>query len=225
MNQSPRLLLAAILAAGLVGVNAPAFASSKSSAELLQWVYEQIPGKFQDKAHKRDRLEQATLQDLAEQTENGGQLGEQSLDDDKSPDYPSFENTDGIVYEDSAIFEDSTFFTDVFYIDEAGTYEALLSDFSFPKPLGESGLSIATGSELLGSVLGPGAFTFSAEPGKYFLSFFGETDGFGQYGIEVSLAGGAAVPVPAAFWLFGSGLVGLAGLTLKNRKNGAKLTG
>jgi hypothetical protein len=41
---------------------------------------------------------------------------------------------------------------------------------------------------------------------------------FSQYGIEVALIDPqAAVPVPAAVWLFGSGLVGMAGVALRKR--------
>jgi hypothetical protein len=56
-------------------------------------------------------------------------------------------------------------------------------------------------------------------PGNYYLSFLGKANNLGQFGIQVpqygilvSEVGVSVVPVPAAAWLLGSGLIGLAGV-------------
>ena len=124
------------------------------------------------------------------------------------------------VYEEVELFQTETFFTDSFDISEAGVYKATLTDFNFPAPMSDTGMNVTTTTDSLGSLMAPGSFTFDATPGTYFVSFFGFADiltpaqyrrcflpktQLGMYGIDIS-----AVPVPAAAWLFGSGLIGLA---------------
>ena len=121
-----------------------------------------------------------------------------------------------VVYDKVELFQTETFFTDTFEIFEAGSYMATLTDFEFPLPMIATGMSVTTATESLGSLLVPGAFTFDAAPGNYFVSFFGfatlSVPQLGQYGIEISQVS-SPVPVPAAVWLFGSGLIGLVGMT------------
>lgn len=138
---------------------------------------------------------------------------------------PTRELADGVVFEQVSFLQGKTMFTDRFNIDAAGTYEVTLSDFAFPDPLSMAGVNITSATESFGSLLAPGSFTFDAQPGSYYLSFFGKADHLGQFGLQVSqyaaLPSGSAVspvPVPAAAWLFGSGLVGMAGVI--RRKNG-----
>ena len=124
------------------------------------------------------------------------------------------------VYEKVELFQTETFFTDSFDISEAGLYKATLTDFNFPVPMIDTGMNVTTTTDSLGSLMAPGSFMFNTMPGTYFVSFFGFADTLtpaqlrhcfhpktqlGMYGIDVS-----AVPVPAAAWLFGSGLIGLA---------------
>lgn len=137
-----------------------------------------------------------------------------------------------VVFEKVELFKKKTWFTESFYIDTAGTYQTTLTDFEFPNPLKYSGLNITTATDSLGKLLGPGSFTFDAEPGKYYVSFFARAsykplwsmdmeeygwgydhygNKLGQYGIEISMLP-SAVPVPAAVWLFGSGLLGMLGV-------------
>ena len=124
------------------------------------------------------------------------------------------------VYDKVELFQTETFFTDSFDISEAGVYIATLTDFNFPDPMIDTGMNVTTTTDSLGSLMAPGSFKFNAMPGTYFVSFFGTADiltpsqlkrrfppktQFGMYGIDIS-----AVPVPAAAWLFGSGLIGIA---------------
>ena len=124
-----------------------------------------------------------------------------------------------VVYDKVELFQTETLFTDMFTITDAGNYKAILTDFEFPVPMIADGMNVTTATESLGSLLAPGSFTFDAVPGEYFVSFFGFADAsapsLGQYGIEISQI--AAVPVPAAVWLFGSGLLGLIGIARRKK--------
>ena len=123
-----------------------------------------------------------------------------------------------VVYEKVELFQTETFFTDTFIVtDTSRPYIATLTDFEFPAPMMNTGMSVTTATDLLGSLLAPGSFQFNATtPGYYFVSFFGFADvsapELGQYGIEIS-----QVPVPAAVWLFGSGLIGLVGIARRKK--------
>jgi hypothetical protein len=121
-----------------------------------------------------------------------------------------------VVYDKVELFQTDTFFTDTFTVIDAGTYMATLTDFEFPVPMIATGMSVTTATDSLGSLLAPGSFNFEATPGNYFVSFFGFADvsapELGQYGIEIS-----QVPVPAAVWLFGSGLIGLIGISRRKK--------
>ena len=124
-----------------------------------------------------------------------------------------------VVYDKVELFQTETLFTDMFTITDAGNYKATLTDFEFPVPMIAAGMNVTTATESLGSLLAPGSFTFDAVPGEYFVSFFGfagaPPPSLGQYGIEISQI--AAVPVPAAVWLFGSGLLGLIGIARRKK--------
>ena len=126
----------------------------------------------------------------------------------------SWANT--VVYDKVELFQTGVFFTDMFEISEAGSYKATLTDFEFPIPMVATGMSVTTATDLLGSLLAPGSFNFDATPGKYFVSFFGFADTsapqLGNYGIEIS-----QIPIPAAVWLFGSGLLGLCLISRRNK--------
>ena len=123
--------------------------------------------------------------------------------------------TAAVVYEKVELFQGTTTLNDTFTVIDAGTYRTILTDFESPEPMAQSGMAVTTATELLGSLNGPGSFTFDATPGAYFVSFFGEAGAFtgsGKYGIEIS-----QVPVPATVWLFGSGLLGLIGMARRKK--------
>ena len=78
------------------------------------------------------------------------------------------------VYQHVDMFSGSTHFTDTFMVGAAGTYQATLTDFEFPNSFTDSGLNVTTATDSLGSLSGPGSFTFDASPGDYFVSMFAE---------------------------------------------------
>lgn len=125
--------------------------------------------------------------------------------------------SDGTVFEDVGIFEGRMYYTELFRIETGGAYRALLTDFAFPTPLKRAGINITTATGSLGTLFQPGFLTFKASPGNYYVSFFGKARSLGQYGISISRVS-SPVPIPAAAWLFGSGLLGLAGVLRRNRR-------
>lgn len=103
-----------------------------------------------------------------------------------------------------------------FTVVTGGTYELTLTDLSFPDPLKDLGAAVSTSKDKLGQVFGSGSFLFDAEPGiSYYLSVFADTKycDLGMFGLNLHTYSGtpSAVPVPGALWLFGSGLLGVAG--------------
>ena len=122
-----------------------------------------------------------------------------------------------VVYDRVELFQTQAFFTDTFAILDAGNYRATLTDFAFPVAMMDSGMSVTTTTDSLGSLMAPGSFTFNATAGNYFVSVYGAADTLaplelGLYGIEIS-----QVPVPAAIWLFASGLLGLVGIAKRKK--------
>ena len=192
-----------------------------------------------------------------------------------------------VVFEKVELFQGKTLFTDTFQISSAGSYQATLTDFEFPKPMKKMGLNVTTSTDTLGSLFAPGSFDFEADPGTYYVSFFalagsgknrdkdaekrtgrdeekhenrqrdkerhqsmsgkhkpakqekrdhfeewakgyamrhdhsddwGQGHGMmnlGQYGIQIEQT--AVVPLPAAAWLFISGLLGMTGVGLRRK--------
>ena len=120
-----------------------------------------------------------------------------------------------VIYEKVDLFETQEFFSDSFFLCcggvESGPYRATLTDFDFPEAMVSTGMAVTTATELLGRLDAPGSFTFDAMVDElYHVSFFGKADpsaSFGLYGIEIS-----QVPLPAAVWLFASGVLGLAAM-------------
>jgi len=197
------------------------------------------------------------------------------------------------VFESVELFKGRTMFTDTFQVEAAGTYQATLTDFEFPRPMKRMALNVTTSKDTLGSIFAPGSFDFEADPGTYYVSFFalaGQANNrdkdaqhkrdrdqrrhedrhrerrnehsqsdrsdkdkreqrknharpdwargygimnLGQYGIEIAYLDGmdngmppyqhpgngnnAVVPVPAAAWLFLSGLLGISGIGFRRR--------
>ncbi|WP_372682461.1 hypothetical protein, partial [Desulfosarcina sp.] len=97
------------------------------------------------------------------------------------------------------------------------TYKATLTDLSEDPFFGFKFLflSITSSGNPVGSIVGPGSFTFDATAGKtYFANVFGTGGGTqeaGLFGVDIT-----AVPVPPALLLLGSGLFALLTLRKKN---------
>lgn len=125
-------------------------------------------------------------------------------------------------------YEAVEFFTGFFYASQAftvttaGTYQLTLTDLVFPEPLHKLGATVTTAQDKLTEVFGSGSMLFDMEAGTHYLSYFAkaqtESDP-GLFGLTLHYYDGATtpVPVPAALWLLGSGLIGLAGATRGRR--------
>ena len=99
------------------------------------------------------------------------------------------------------------------------TYQATLTDLSVDPLFGFDFLylSVTSSTDSLGSIVGPGSFTFDVIPGQtLFANVFGTGDGTvgaGLFGVEVT-----AVPSPSAIWLLASGLISFVSLRRKFQK-------
>jgi hypothetical protein len=120
----------------------------------------------------------------------------------------------GTAQASTVVFETTGFFAGTapgfanpsFTITAGGNYLATLSDLSFG-PLGFSALlmSVSSSTNILADTSSPGSFSFTASPGNYFANVIGLPTGLGGiFGIQIS-----QVPIPAAAYLLGSGLIGL----------------
>ena len=117
------------------------------------------------------------------------------------------------VFETTGWILDTDALTYNFVADTAPyTYRATLADLSEAPYFGFDFLylSITTATDPLGSIVGPGSFTFPAVPGEtYFANVFGTPDGTteagaGLFGIEIK-----AVPIPPGLILLGTSVFGL----------------
>jgi len=79
-----------------------------------------------------------------------------------------------VVYEKTDTFSGAVRLSDGFMIDTAGVYQATLTDFENPNAFTASSLNVATRTETLGALAGPGMVTFEAGPGDYSVDLFAE---------------------------------------------------
>ena len=124
------------------------------------------------------------------------------------------------VFETTGWIIDTQGFNFEFTADQSPyTYQATLTDLSLVPFFGFDTLflSVTSSTDSLGSFFGPCSFTFDVIPGEtLFANVFGiggGTQGAGLFGLEV-----AAVPIPGAIWLLGSGLIGIVGIKRKFKK-------
>ena len=134
---------------------------------------------------------------------------------------PSYAGASSIVFETTGWITDNQGFIYEFEASVSPfSYTATLSDLSTDPFFGFDFLflSITTSTSVIDSIVGPGSFTFPATSGEtYFANIFGTgggTTGTGLFGLEIK-----AVPIPATLMLLASGLIGLAGLRWRIRKN------
>ena len=107
---------------------------------------------------------------------------------------------------------------DAFQADGDGRYDIL---FDFPPPPGQQDARFNAGEDLVYTITGDGltasSFNFFAAPGGGFGPYLSVAR-FQQTGpLQEGSDWVGAVPVPAAVWLFGSGLLGLVGVARRKR--------
>lgn len=115
-------------------------------------------------------------------------------------------------------------------IKRAGTYKLKLADRSARRSLKKLGVTLMRNKGgKVARLWGTGSVIFDAQPGLYNLTYFAKTYNprksgkfrvsllpYGNKITPAEVPAPAAVPVPAAAWLFGSGLLGLAGIARRS---------
>jgi len=121
------------------------------------------------------------------------------------------------VLDETAFVSGTELFAFEFEIVDGGQYQTTLTDFEFPASFDALLLFVSTGMDVVGTPLvGPGMFTFDADPGMFAANILGVAGGdfnLGAFKVEVAHA-----PVPPAILLLSSGLIGLIGMK-RLRKN------
>lgn len=120
-----------------------------------------------------------------------------------------------VPYEDFQVVAGNSVSTTPIEITQAGTYKASLVDFEFPAPFDILALAITQNLNPLGFGFGTGSFTFDVPaPGTILahLAAIPGSGGMGAFGVQIT-----AVPLPPAFLLFASALIGLT--LIGRRKN------
>jgi hypothetical protein len=91
---------------------------------------------------------------------------------------------------------------------QGGAVTVSLADLGWPGLMSSLSFAATTSTSLLAQLTAPGSVSFGiASAGTYFATVYGVADpafGSGLYSLNLSYA---PVPVPAAAWLFGSGLL------------------
>jgi len=108
-------------------------------------------------------------------------------------------------------------FTESFEIETAGTYQIYLEDHDHEMLPIDFGIKFTDGynHHNLDFTKNENGFLFEVMPGEYEISIWAKGyHGFhrGEFSVHISPLDMAPVPVPAAAWLFGSGLLGLLGV-------------
>ena len=114
------------------------------------------------------------------------------------------------VLDETAFVTGEERFAFEFEIVDGGQYQTTLTELEFPASLDTLLLFVSTGMDVVGTPLvGPGMFTFDADPGMFVANILGWAGGdfrLGAFNVEVAVA---QAPVPPAMMLLASGLIGL----------------
>ena len=114
-----------------------------------------------------------------------------------------------VVFEDYQSISGNTVLNKDFKVDQAGTYEAFLTDLRYPVAFETLFLGILDDVSFtpLGFRYGEGSLTFNVStPGQFVAQFAGRpgAGGMGTYALQIK-----AIPIPPAAMLLFSGLMGL----------------
>jgi hypothetical protein len=125
-------------------------------------------------------------------------------------------------YQDVGFIIGTQGITNAFDVALAGTYEATLTDFSFPDAFQAVQLIVTSATHELNRITGPGHFLFDAAPGRYYVSLMGRAGNdfeLSLYGVRIAAAGEppAPVPIPGASWLMISSIALLSFLGWRRR--------
>lgn len=126
-----------------------------------------------------------------------------------------------VVLEDYQSVSGFTVSNTPFLVDQAGTYEAFLTDLKYPVAFDKLFLGILDDVSLtpLGFRYGEGSLTFNVStPGQFVAQFMGlpGAGGVGTYTLQIK-----AIPIPPAAMLLFSGLMGL--VLVGRRTNSLKI--
>lgn len=129
---------------------------------------------------------------------------------------------DGSGYESVNFFMGTTYESRKFNVLEAGTYQLTIADLVFPLPLASIGVAVTTAQDKLSEIFGSGSTLVDLSAGTHYLNYFAQAQDFNDLGLfgmtfRMHGSGVSQVPVPAAAWLLGTGLIALAGFTRKRR--------
>lgn len=114
---------------------------------------------------------------------------------------------------------------------DGGNYRLTLTDFNFSDSFSKLAVMLTTATELLYKLEKPSAavangandiwqshIDLDLDAGHYYLSFIGKSAGtLSFYGVSLAQNDVAPIPVPAAFILFGSGLLAMTGLARRRQ--------
>ncbi len=108
-------------------------------------------------------------------------------------------------------------YTESFDIEEPGTYQVYLDDFDYDIPPVYFGIKFSDGytHRRVAFTKNENGFLFEAMPGEYDISIRARGHHrfhLDDFDLRLVAIDTTPVPVPAAIWLFGSGLIGMLGL-------------
>lgn len=127
-----------------------------------------------------------------------------------------------VSYQDVGFISGISSSSQAFEIVTAGVYRATLTDFVFPEAFQTLQLIVTSATQEYGRIDGSGSFLFDVDPGRYFVSLFGQAGGvfdLGLYGVDISAANVAPVPLPPAALLLLSALGALAATRARRKED------
>lgn len=147
------------------------------------------------------------------------------IDTTQEPEAPAAPFTlDQNGYERVELITGSFTASEHFIVSQAGTYALTLTDRMFQGTLRALGAFISDpgDSVRLAHQVGDGSVMFDLQPGRYALNLYAKPFAdmpAGEFALKLQRIPGepAAVPLPGALWLMGSGMFMLAGMTRGKR--------